>query len=142
MKLRGHLGSEIQRKAAGILSIEKEDNTNTSVVKALKVRDGSPLDVPLIQFGWNKELNRHVFLGEKSKADSDARKMEDLASTARDIFNSKSSYTYQELIKAIMDLLYVKERMAKNYIKYMKDLDIIEKGSGTNGEFTLVQLPF
>ena len=142
MKLRGHLGSEIQRKAAGILSIEKEDNTNTSVVKALKVRDGSPLDVPLIQFGWNKELNRHVFLGEKSKADSEARKMEDLASTARDIFSSKQSYSYQDLIKAIMDLLYVKERMAKNYIKYMKDLNIIEKGAGTHGEFTLVQLPF
>ena len=142
MKLRGHLGSEIQRKAAGILSIEKEDNTNTSVVKALKVRDGSPLDVPLIQFGWNKELNRHVFLGEKSKADSEARKMEDLASTARDIFSSKQSYSYQDLIKAIMDLLYVKERMAKNYIKYMKDLNIIEKGAGTHGEFTLIQLTF
>jgi hypothetical protein len=46
------------------------------------------------------------------------------------------------LIKAIMDLLYVKERMAKNYIKYMKDLNIIEKGAGTHGEFTLVHLPF
>ncbi|MCX8486681.1 MAG: bifunctional DNA primase/helicase, partial [Crocinitomicaceae bacterium] len=40
MKLRGHLGSEVQRKAAGILLIEKETNVNCSVVKALKVRDG------------------------------------------------------------------------------------------------------
>ena len=41
IKLRGHIGSELQRKAAGILSIEKDDNPEYSVVKALKVRDGS-----------------------------------------------------------------------------------------------------
>ncbi len=32
MKLCGHLGSEVQRKAAGILLIEKELDQNTSVV--------------------------------------------------------------------------------------------------------------
>lgn len=46
LKLRGHLGSELQRKSAGILSIEKDDQPGVSVVKVLKVRDGSPLDVP------------------------------------------------------------------------------------------------
>ena len=51
IKLRGHIGSELQRKAAGILSIEKDDNPEYSVVKALKVRDGSPLDVPMMLFG-------------------------------------------------------------------------------------------
>ena len=40
LKLRGHLGSELQRKAAAILSIEKDTNPAVSVVKALKVRDG------------------------------------------------------------------------------------------------------
>ena len=38
---------EVQRKAAGILSVEKDENTDTSLIKALKVRDGSPLDVPI-----------------------------------------------------------------------------------------------
>ena len=33
MKLRGHLGSEVQHKAAGILLIEKGDNNNCSLVK-------------------------------------------------------------------------------------------------------------
>jgi hypothetical protein len=50
MKLRGHLGSELQRKAAAILSIEKDEDPQILVAKALKVRDGSPLDVPLVQF--------------------------------------------------------------------------------------------
>ncbi|MCK6612198.1 MAG: hypothetical protein L6Q78_14305 [Bacteroidia bacterium] len=93
MKLRGHLGSEIQRKAAGILSIEKDESNNISAVKALKVRDGSPLDVPLIQLGWDKELNRHVYLGEETKEEKENRKLEDLDVMARDLFGSKSSYT-------------------------------------------------
>jgi len=60
MKLRGHLGSELQRKAAAILSIEKDGDPQISVVKALKVREGSPLDVPMIQFAWDKELGMHA----------------------------------------------------------------------------------
>ena len=36
LKLRGHLGSELQRKAAAILSIEKDSDPAVSVVKALK----------------------------------------------------------------------------------------------------------
>ena len=35
IKLRGHIDSELQRKAAGILSIEKDDHPEYSVVKAL-----------------------------------------------------------------------------------------------------------
>jgi len=63
IKLRGHIGSELQRKAAGILSIEKDDNPEYSVVKALKVRDGSPLDVPMMLFGWDKAEDMHVYRG-------------------------------------------------------------------------------
>ena len=33
LKLRGHLGSELQRKAAAILSIEKDTDPSVSVVK-------------------------------------------------------------------------------------------------------------
>lgn len=68
IKLRGHIGSELQRKATGILSIEKDENPEFSVVKALKVRDGSPLDVPMTLFGRDKALDMHVYRGEKSKS--------------------------------------------------------------------------
>ncbi len=94
MKLRGHPGSEMQRKASGILSVEKDDDTNTSVVKALKVRDGNALDVPLIQFQLDKEKNHHVYIGEKSKVDSDLSKVKDLTNVAIEIFNGKPSYSY------------------------------------------------
>ena len=74
LKLRGHLGSELQRKAAAILSIEKDGNdTGISVVKALKVRDGSPLDVPLMQFAWDRELGMHIYCGEKPREEKAKR---------------------------------------------------------------------
>jgi hypothetical protein len=142
MKLRGHLGSEVQRKAAGIVLIEKDDNNRCSVVKALKVRDGSPLDVPIIQFGWDNQEGRHVFLGEKSKEDSETRKKHDLAEVAREIFSRKSSLTMAELTNAIMEAMDVKDRMARIYIKYMKDHSIIEKSALNGAEFILPDLPF
>jgi hypothetical protein len=61
-KLRGHLGSEVQRKAAGIVSVEKDDDKQDSIIKALKVRDGSPLEVPQIIISWSDEQKFHVSL--------------------------------------------------------------------------------
>lgn len=142
MKLRGHLGSEVQRKAAGIILIEKDDNNRCSVVKALKVRDGSPLDVPLIQFGWDNNEGRHVFMGEKSKEDSETRKINDLTEVAKEIFNRKSSMTMAELTHAIMDAMDVKDRMARNYIKYMKEHSIIEKNPLNGAELSLTGVTF
>jgi energy-coupling factor transporter ATP-binding protein EcfA2 len=136
MKLRGHLGSEVQRKAAGILLVEKETNTNYSVVKALKVRDGSPLDVPLIQFGWDKAQGRHVYLGNKSKEESESRKINELSEVAREIFAKKSVLGYSELLNAVMEALDIKDRMARNYIKFMKDNGIIEKSNGITVEYS------
>ena len=137
MKLRGHLGSEVQRKAAGILLVEKETNTNYSVVKALKVRDGSPLDVPLIQFGWDKAQGRHVYLGNKSKEESESRKINELSEVAREIFAKKSVLGYSELLNAVMEALDIKDRMARNYIKFMKDNGIIQKSNGITVEYSL-----
>ena len=99
--------------------IEKDDNNRCSDVKALKVRDGSTLDVPIIQFGWDNHEGRHVFLDEKSKEDAETRKKHNLAEVAREIFSRKSSLTMAELTYAIMEAMDVKVRIARNYIKNM-----------------------
>jgi hypothetical protein len=41
-----------------------------------------------------------------------------------------------------MEALDIKERMARNYIKFMKDHDIVEKTDGINGDYSLPTLPF
>ncbi|MBI4946866.1 MAG: bifunctional DNA primase/helicase [Bacteroidetes bacterium] len=127
IKLRGHLGSELQRKSAGILCIEKEADTDISYIKALKVRSGSPLDVPLLQFAWDKQKNHHVFIGEKSKEYKDQRKVDDLQALAEDIFAEKETYSYTQLVSTIQDIMEVKSRTAKSYVRFMKEKNIIVK---------------
>ena len=132
IKLRGHIGSELQRKSAGILSIEKDDNPEYSVVKALKVRDGSPLDVPMMLFGWDKELEKHVYRGEKSKEDKEKRKTDELISIVTEIFQSNRRLSYQELCDVLMRELGVKERTAKKYIAYMREQRILSQDTAGN----------
>ncbi len=137
LKLRGHLGSELQRKSAGILSIEKDDQPGVSVVKVLKVRDGSPLDVPLIQFAWDKKEEMHIYLGEKTKEEKEKRKENELTSAAKALFTQKRHYTYQELTEKLQEYLDVKERTAKGYIKFMREKDIILKDPSKTNYFVI-----
>lgn len=133
IKLRGHIGSELQRKAAGILSIEKDDNPEYSVVKALKVRDGSPLDVPMMLFGWDKQADMHVYRGEKSKEDKEKRKTDELLSVVKSAFRTKVRLSYQELCDVLMREMEIKDRTAKKYIAYMKEQRILSQD--TNGNY-------
>jgi hypothetical protein len=139
MKLRGHLGSEVQRKAAGILLIEREEEQNSSVVKALKVRDGSPLDVPMTQFGWSKSEGRHVYMGELSKEDSQQRKMSELKKAVEEIFQGRNSIHTKELQTALMDAFAVRDRTARSYITTLLESKIIEKSKQFPSNFRLAE---
>ena len=132
IKLRGHIGSELQRKAAGILSIEKDDNPEYSVVKALKVRDGSPLDVPMMLFGWDKAEDMHVYRGEKSKEDKEKRKTDELIAVVKETFRNSFKITYQELCEVLMRKMEIKDRTAKKYIAYMKEQRILIQDTSGN----------
>ena len=102
LKLRGHLGSELQRKAATILSIEKDEEPTQSVVKALKVR-------------------------EKPREEKEKRKERELVGVARDIFGRQTHITYIDLCEQLQQFLDVKERTAKSYIRFMREREIIVK---------------
>ena len=127
VKLRGHIGSELQRKAAGILSIEKDTNPAYSVVKCIKVRDGSPLDIPMMSFGWDKKEDMFVYMGVKSKEDKERQKINDLKSIAQGIFEKADKLAYGEMVKAIVDAMEIQPRTAKDYIRYMREKAIIEQ---------------
>lgn len=137
MKLRGHIGSELQRKAATILSIEKDEDPTVSVVKALKVRDGSPLDVPLMQFAWNKELGMHCYRGEKPREEKEKRKERELVRVAQDVFARQKHITYIDLCDQIQALLDVKERTAKSYVRFMREKEIIIKDPSNQSYFII-----
>ncbi|MFR9542332.1 MAG: bifunctional DNA primase/helicase [Rikenellaceae bacterium] len=127
LKLRGHLGSEIQRKAAAIISIEKDKDPAVSVVKTLKVRDGSPLDVPIMQFSWNKSENMHTYIGNKSGEVKDERKRQELERVLSKIFEDADHIKFTALSEKIQEIMSVGESTAKNYINYMKRNGLLAK---------------
>jgi energy-coupling factor transporter ATP-binding protein EcfA2 len=137
-KLRGHLGSEIQRKAAGIISIEKDDDKQNSIVKTLKVRDGSPLDIPQVIIGWDDDLKYHVYVGDQQKASSNGRKLKELQSIASDIFSQNTTLSYGNLVCELKERLGIKDRQAKNYVKMMRDQDIIQQNETNSGDYSVV----
>jgi hypothetical protein len=47
-----------------------------------------------------------------------------------------------ELTQAVMEAMDVKDRMARNYIKYMKEKAIIDKSPSNTNEFVLNGPPF
>lgn len=131
LKLRGHLGSELQRKAAGIISIEKDKaNASLSVVKAIKVRDGDPLDVPMITYGWDKTADMHVYRYSKMKESSE-RKYNELKSLAEETLSS-GEMPYNEFVRAISDKLLTQydlkdKRTVLARIEFMLRNEIIYK---------------
>lgn len=132
LKLRGHLGSELQRKAAGIISIEKDkSNASLSVVKAIKVRDGDPLDVPIMTYGWDKDLDMHVYRHSKMKESSE-RKYHELKSLAEETLSTSGVMPYSEFVTAISEKLLTKydlkdKRTALARIEFMLNNEIIYK---------------
>lgn len=116
VKLRGHIGSEMQRKSAGILSIERDKDPRLSVMKTLKVRDGSPLDVPLLQFGWDTDRNMHVFKGFKSCEKTLERKRTILRNLIRRLHTKAKLYTYSQLVTVLCNDLGIMEQTADEYL--------------------------
>ena len=132
IKLCGHIGSELQRKAAGILSIEKHDDPEYSVVKAMKVRDGSPLDVPIMLFGWDKQQDMHIYRGEKSKEDKERRKADELTDVVKEIFLHTAKLAYKNLSEMLIQEMEIKDRTAKRYIAYMREQGILSQDTAGN----------
>lgn len=132
LKIRGHIGSETLRKAAGILSVEKDDNPVFSVIKAVKVRDGSALDMPMTLITWNKDAKMFVSAGHKSAEYVKNEKIEKLKKAALIIFKNKDAYTFGVLANLIAKEVNCEEGTAKKYINFMIKEGILEKTKYNN----------
>lgn len=59
-KVRGHLGSELTRKASAVIDIEVDKKSGNSLVKVLKLREGNAAKAGVCAFGWDEEKKMHV----------------------------------------------------------------------------------
>ncbi len=138
-KLRGHLGSEIQRKAAGIISIEREPNSPFSVIKPLKVRTGSLLQIPELLFEWDEEKHYHVLYGEKPKTRYSEKKMSELKGFVLLLLQKRKHMLYRNLVKVLSEEFNVTSSSAEKYIKALRDVGMITALQGENGVYRLTE---
>lgn len=134
-KLRGHLGSELQRKSAAIISVDRDKNPEISTIKALKVRDGNPIDVPTMLFSWSKREGMHCYVGERSREDKELEKHEESVALAKELFCKCDYLSYNELSEKIQTIKSIKDRSAKLKISSMLSTNIIAKNN--NGMYII-----
>ncbi len=136
-KLRGHLGSEIQRKAAGILSIEKDQNPSLSIIKALKVRSGNPMDVPQNLIQWDEQQQLHVLFGEKQATAYTDKKLNELKGLASVLFLERPQIAYKHLVTELATECQVSLSSGEKYVKALRDIGFITSMYGENGVYRL-----
>ncbi len=139
IKLRGHLGSELQRKSAAILSVERE-NEEVCSVKAMKVRDGSMFDVPIYLFRWSDEQGMFVKAGQKDKAEAAEDRKATTARIATAVLTGRS-LGYNALRDAIAQHENIGPSTAKAYIKKMLSFNLIAKDGDQYMLTSTPQLP-
>ena len=61
----------------------------------------------------------HMYKGEKPREEKEKRKERELVNVARDIFGRQTHITYIDLCEQLQQVLDVKERTAKSYIRFI-----------------------
>lgn len=112
-KTRGHLGSELNRKAFANIKVEKDAETSISTIFGSDMRKR---DIPKEQgfcFGWSDEDEMHVFLARAGEM-KDTVKEEKARKEATSILPPPGrSFRYADAIGQIQDALGCSSRTAK-----------------------------
>ncbi len=128
-KERGNLGSQLQRKSEGIITIQKDGEVSYITTKFLRGASGS--NIPEIQYTYDRDKGYHVGCGHRvaPKKDKGAKKgLEMITDECNKVFNGLNAYKYEDAIDQIIIQSGKQERTAKTYFKEMNRLKLIVKG--------------
>lgn len=132
-KERGHLGSQLQRKCFGLLTIEKVKGSDISTLIPKAFRKAGNTDVQPIHFAYNKEKHYHVQVNapdnEKEKASVIMIRHKVIA---KEVFDNMAAYSYTNAVKVIMKHTNKGNRTAKSMISNMAGWEFIIKGDDGN----------
>jgi hypothetical protein len=130
-KTRGHLGSELNRKAFANIRIEKDAETSISTIYGSEMRKR---DIPREQgfcFGWSEEEEMHVFLARAGEIKTSVKEAK-ARIEAEGIFPLQTSVRYSEAVNAIMDALGCTKRTAERRMITYEGEGIIFKTTAGN----------
>ena len=123
-KMRGHLGSQLERKAESNLRIKKEDEI--SVIFSDRQRGAPILEKDGPRFAYSVEAGMHVSVVSKRSQQDDAKE-EEARDIADDVFAERTSMPYGDLLEAIQSTRKCSERTAERRFAEMRDHKIIQR---------------
>ncbi|GAA4839870.1 AAA family ATPase [Algivirga pacifica] len=116
-KLRGHLGSEADRKCGGAITVKKKEGIHQ--IEARMIRGSE--DFEPVYFGWDKTLHRVTQLSGEQKEtaalafDKETRKRQQRQQLALACFKTGAAITHKEFVKRCMEKSYqVEVQLDKN----------------------------
>jgi hypothetical protein len=135
-KTRGHLGSQMERKARTSISVEKDGNSEIVQMYVVGARKCSWPKREAVCFQYDAEAGMHVtvdnpnaMLAAANVKTAEAEMANSLQALAKKVLNKP--LTHGDFVKAIMAEIPCKESTAKSRIKEMSgDLKIVEKING------------
>jgi len=127
-KTRGHLGSQLERKAETNLRLDKENGV-TTIWSDKQRRAPIPKDTgPCFQ--WSDEAGMHISVATRQSA-ADAEEVQRLTMLAEDLFSERQAMRYTELVVTAKKRLAVSDRTAARRISELSRLGVIKKiGAG------------
>jgi len=112
-KTRGHLGSELNRKAFANIKVEKDAETSISTIFGSDMRKR---DIPKEQgfcFGWSDEDEMHVFLARAGEIKDTVKEEKARKEAASILPRAGRSFRYSEALCMIQDGLGISQSTAK-----------------------------
>jgi hypothetical protein len=131
-KTRGHLGSQLERKAETLLRLEKRDEITT--LWAHMARHCSLPKSGGLRFAWSGEAGMHVLVDSANDARSKAAG-DDLMAFAASCFEGKTALTWAALRDRIAVLAGIKPKSAIHRLERMRQAGIIQKNLIHQWEF-------
>lgn len=130
-KERGHLGSEIQRKCFGLLSIKKDRDVSTLEPKIM--RKAGFDDMRSISFKYCKEKGYHIAVGEQvpEKA-KDEKEMLKVKRICEELFSMPGSFSYSQAMSMMAQHTAKGVTTCKGLLAQMVHFEFLE--GGTNKE--------
>ena len=129
-KERGHLGSQVQRKAESVILVKKEGNVSYFEPKLLRHAGD---DIPKIQFRYDYEKGYHTQCTVDSTQDRKAtEKINKMKALNEKIFSGQRAYKWGDAIEAVIKETAFGRNTAINLFKEMKAHDLIIQGEDKN----------